>query len=227
MARSKPDLVYSALRAEILSGVLRPRERIVATQVAVRLGVSEIPVREALKRLQAEDLVTVVPNSGAFVADLTPTLILELFLMRSVLEGLAVRTACPRLTRDDRERLRALHDRMAACADGSEPERFAQLNREFHGILYEASPYGYLKKNVADLMHRTEWSVTIFTLQPDYAGVQVADHARMLACIEAGDADGLEAVMREHLTGSAERLQKLVGQGVALNWSAAAATITE
>lgn len=209
-------MVYEALRNRILSGQLLPRERVVASRLAKELGVSEIPVREAIKRLEAEQLVTLIPNSGAVVANMSSVLVRELFDIRASLEGLAGRTACSHLTPADFSQLQEHLNRMEAAQQKGAYIEASRYNRAFHWVIYEASPYDYLKKLIRDLMQRTERGRALFALVPGYYERQVADHQEILARLRAGDAEGSERKLGEHLRFSAEVWENLVRQGVTL-----------
>jgi len=209
-------MVYAELRSRILTGVLLPRERVVASRLAKELGVSEIPVREAIKRLEAEQLVTVIPNSGAVVAPMSLALVRELFDIRSSLEGLAGRTACPHLTPPQ---FAEMEEHLAAMETTSRTGNFpeaSRYNRLFHWVIYRASPYDYLKKLITDLMQRTERGRALFALVPGYYERQISDHHIILALLRAGDAEGVERKMAEHLRYSAERWEAMGRQGGSL-----------
>lgn len=218
MRKSKPEIAYDHLRTAILSGRLRPRERVVVSQVAAQLGISEIPVREAVKRLEAEALVRLVPNSGAVVADLTLEQVQELFAMRSVLEGLAARSACSRVSPAALEQMDRLMSQMQASQEQGRFPEFSRLNRDFHWAIYGASPYAYLQKSIADLMHRTEWCMALFAILPEKVEQQMQEHRLMLACIRSGREEELEAVMRRHTDETRRTLEDLVRRGVPLVW---------
>jgi len=224
--KSKPEIVYDFLRAEILTGQLKPRQRLVAAQLAKQLAVSEIPVREAIKRLEAESLVSLVPNSGAVVSDITPDLVQELFAMRAVLEGLAAGSACPHFTTADLDRIDDLMVQMQRQIDRGAHAEFAKSNRDFHWAIHHRSPFGHLKKSIADLMDRTEWSTTLFALTPHLAQSQMHDHRLIVDKIRTGDAEGLELLMRQHVDSSRHLLAELVRQGTPLVWLGQSRTST-
>jgi DNA-binding GntR family transcriptional regulator len=128
--RSAQDICYAFLQDAIATGRLAAGARIVTDAVAQQLGLSRMPVREALRQLDAEGLVTIRPNRGAVVTSLSPEAIAEIFEMRGVLEGLAARHAARRAVPADIEDLDALAAAMRRTA--TEPARWMQRHEEFH-----------------------------------------------------------------------------------------------
>ena len=114
---TKQEMVYKEIRERILDGGYGPGYRVVIDSLARELEVSALPVREAIRRLEAEGLVVYRPNAGAQVAPADPELFDEQMTVLAVLEGFATAQAAPVLTSDDLERLRSLTDRMAEAME--------------------------------------------------------------------------------------------------------------
>lgn len=130
---SAQDLAYTHLLTEIATGRLPAGSRIMPEAMAEALGVSRMPVREALRQLDAEGFVTIRPNRGAIVTELTPADVVELFEMRSVLEGLAARIGAGRATPPDIEDLDAEVQAMRRAA--ADPARWLDRHEAFHDRL--------------------------------------------------------------------------------------------
>ena len=128
---STPDLIVGKLRDDIVSGRLAPGEPLRQDEIARTFGVSHVPVREAFLRLQAERLVEIRPRRGAIVAELSAAELEELNEMRAALECGALRIAIPKLTDSDLQKATQALDRI-----DHQPERWAELNTEFHTLLY-------------------------------------------------------------------------------------------
>src|SRR5215208_4995895 len=105
-----PDLIADSLREEILRGAIPPGQPLRQEELADRFGVSRLPVRDALLRLEAQGLVEVFPNRGAFVVSLSADEVREIYDLRILLEGDAVEQSVPRMTVDDRRRIEAAHE---------------------------------------------------------------------------------------------------------------------
>jgi DNA-binding GntR family transcriptional regulator len=194
--QSRAAHVLDALRAAIRGGLYQPGERMRETEVAADLGVSRTPVREAFRQLQADGLLTMEPWRGVIVAKLDQQQLVELYAMRGVLEGtaaaLAARHAAP-------SQIAALKDILEASAKETDAGRLAELNRQFHEGLYAAAHNRYLLK----ALHALGDSMallpsTTYALAGRPASAQ-AEHERLLAAIEAGDATEAEARARSHI----------------------------
>jgi len=146
------EQVYAHLRDQILANELPPNFSLPEEAVAAQFEVSRVPVREALRRLAAEGLVTVVPRHGAVVRALTTDEFLDAYRVREALEALAIRLAIPRLGRSDWEELDRLQAEMAAAAHQGDAEAFFAANSAFHQFIVDRSENGYLRAIYAPLM---------------------------------------------------------------------------
>ena len=134
---TKQERVYKAIRERILSGAYGPGYRVVIDALAEEFEVSGLPVREAIRRLEAEGLVIYRPNAGAQVAPADPGLFDEEMTVLAVLEGYGTALAAPCIDADAVARLREINDEMAQAMAELDSLRFGQLNQEFHGLIYE------------------------------------------------------------------------------------------
>jgi DNA-binding GntR family transcriptional regulator len=150
---TKTDVVYKALREHIVNGDLEPGTRLLQKKIAEELGVSEIPVREAIRHLQAEGLVVVTPHSGAEVASFRPEEIEEALAIRGVLEGFAARTAVGRATPGAIAELRSILGDMERCVENDDRASYGILNRKFHSKLYALSPYPNIQKMIEEIWY--------------------------------------------------------------------------
>lgn len=130
--RTKSELVYATLRSAIMRCELDPGTRLIIDDISASLGVSHIPVREALNQLQSEGLVTVVPHSGATVAPVSPGDVVEIFTIMEGLEIVATRVAAERASAEQLAKLEAMLPKLDAAAENQEPETWAELNIAFH-----------------------------------------------------------------------------------------------
>ena len=132
------DAVFNTLRQSIIQGKLKPGERLLEIQLADQLGVSRTPVREALRRLELEGLVTMIPRHGARVAGITKRSLSEVLEVRKVLEVLAVELACGNITDEECEKLAEIQKRMKEYTS-EDLIAFAAADEEFHDVIHQAS----------------------------------------------------------------------------------------
>ena len=201
---SKAQLAHHWIRSRITDGTFSPGYRLVLGQIARDLDVSAVPVREAIRLLEAEGLVTFERNIGAQVAMLDATEYVHTMQTLSLVEGYATALSSPLLDADTLERARRINTEMADCLDHFDPANFTRLNLEFHSTLFEACPNPHL----LDLVHRG-WSRlsalrdSIFSFVPGRAHESVAEHSALLDLIENGaDALQVELAARNHRLGT-------------------------
>jgi DNA-binding GntR family transcriptional regulator len=187
--RTKADIVYETLRERILSGELRPSERVTISHVARDLGVSDIPAREGVKRLHADGLLDFVTHKGAVVASMDAADVEELFAIRSELEALALRRAAETIAPEQLAQLRTLLDEMAAAGRDGDMEAYGRLNRAFHMAAYAAQPYRRLLAMIESLWDSTDWCRRIFRADADSVRASSAEHEAIYAALAAGDGD--------------------------------------
>lgn len=187
---------YLRLLSEIRVGALLPGARLRETELAERLGISRTPVREAIRQLEADGLVTHLPRQGATVRGLDYAEVIELYEMRAVLEGTAARLAARVASDIELEELAALNAELALAAPGPAAQ---ELNRQFHRTLLDAARNRFLVKSMSALQ-RTLFILGPTTLaqQPRVQGV-FAEHDAVLQGLRDRDASAAEEAMRAHI----------------------------
>lgn len=196
--RSKNELVYTALHTAILQGELEPGRRLVIDELAAELGVSQIPVREALRQLEADGFVTIAPYIGATVAPIDAANITEIFGLLEAMEIISGRAACIHMSYEDIEEL----ERLLRVMDGlhDQPDEWSQANVRFHRLICERGGTLLVKK----LMDNTldHWDRLRRYYLNDVSARRIADaqrdHWRIFEAIRQRDADLLETIAREH-----------------------------
>ena len=197
---SKADIAYSLLKGRILDQTYVPGYRIVVDQFARETGLSNNPVREAVRRLEAEGWVEVVRNVGARVSAFAETdrrITLELIAR---LEGFATALSVAHLTAEDLVAARALDARMVEALDLFDPVGFGSLNREFHAIFHERCGDAHLRSLLASELQRFDIiRRSVHSSVPGRARTSIDEHERLLDLIEAdaGPAE-VEAFARQH-----------------------------
>jgi DNA-binding GntR family transcriptional regulator len=197
---TKQERVYGIVRERILSGTYPPGFRVVIDQLAEELGVSALPVREAIRRLEAEGLVVFRPNAGAHVAPADPTLFDEELTVLALLEGYATALAAPQLGDDAIARLTSLTNAMEDAIERHDPLEFGRLNQEFHGVVYEQCPSAALVGLLRDTARRLDAiRRTVFVHIPYREAESVAEHRHLVELIVGGASPSrIEAAARDH-----------------------------
>jgi DNA-binding GntR family transcriptional regulator len=207
--QSLADAVADRLRQAILGGEYTPGQRLTERALSERLGVSHIPVREALTKLEDEGLVVRLPRRGARVAQLSPASIAEVSSMRVLLEGFVVRRVCERWTaRVERDLLR-IADRMLDAAEKGDAAAVLDLDHRYHERLWQQADHSILNEVAAHLRGRIHsfLRATIQTLSADELVQHAMTHRALIQVIAAGDADVAAEAMRAHIEAAAERIE--------------------
>jgi DNA-binding GntR family transcriptional regulator len=200
--QSKSQQAYSWIKARISDGTYSPGYRLVLGQIARDLGVSVVPVREAIRLLEAEGFVTFERNVGAQVAMHDETEYLFTMQTLSLVEGAATAMSAPHISTADIARARAINEQMIGCLEHFDPHRFTELNLEFHSVLFERCP----NPHILDLVHRGWARLTVlrdstFSFVPGRAKASVREHEDLLQQLEAGAAPlDIELAARAHRT---------------------------
>jgi DNA-binding GntR family transcriptional regulator len=206
--RTKADLVHEELRARLLRGDLQPGDRVPIATLARELGVSAIPVREGVKRLEAEGLLAFETHKGAVVPRLAAADVAETFAIRAELEGLAAREAARCITEATLRELRAILDAMAAAAQDGDHDAYGAGNRAFHMTIYRSQPYGRLCTMIESLWDQTDWCRRIFARDAGSVAASAGEHEAILAALERGDGEAAEAHLHEQKRRSSAWLQQ-------------------
>lgn len=195
---TKSELALRVLRERIRSGELSPGERIQVDEFARELGMSQTPIREALRLLQADRLVDYEPHRGAIITELDAESIVEIFRLRCLLEPLAVRLAVPALTGAALAQIEQLHSEFMAAAVSQAAPRVAELNHAWHWALYEAGGSVFLTDFIRRLWAAFPWR-TVRLLPGASSEASAAQHEAVMAAIRAGNADDAGRSMLAHI----------------------------
>ncbi len=199
-APTKQQQVYEVLRERILSGMYGPGFRIVIDQVALEFAVSALPVREAIRRLEAEGLIVYRANAGAHVAPAEPELFEANMTVLALLEGYATALAAPLLTVDDLAALEQRTDDMVAAMERMDSLAFGRHNRAFHQIIYDRCPNPTLVAMLRDVDRRLDAiRTTVFVHIPYRGASSVTEHRELIELLRAGAAaKRVETTARQH-----------------------------
>ena len=199
--------VAAAIRQEILDGKLKPGERIRQEELAARLSSSRIPVREALRQLESEGLVVLVPNSGAWIARLDLRECIEIYKIRERLEPLALGESVAGLTHTDLKELAALAEEIErdSTVDG-----FLALDRKFHLLSYGGAQLPMLQRMISQFWNTTQHYRRAYVTLIGGANRWIinAEHRLILEAIKRRDAEESEMLLRAHIRRTRQELER-------------------
>jgi DNA-binding GntR family transcriptional regulator len=211
---TKQERAYGSIRERILSGSYGPGYRIVIDALAEELAISALPVREAIRRLEAEGLVVYRPNAGAQVAPAEPGVFEEELTVLAVLEGYATALAAPHLGVAELERLTAINESMVEAMEELDALRFGRLNQDFHALVIEHCGNSALLEMIRDLARRLDAKRrTVFVNIPYRGKSSVAEHRALIELIaRQAPAAEIEAAARQHKLGTVESFRAWHGE---------------
>jgi DNA-binding GntR family transcriptional regulator len=197
---TKQQQVYEAIRERILSGAYGAGYRVVIDAIAEEFGMSALPVREAIRRLEAEGLVIFRPNMGAQVAPADPGLFEEDMEVLAVLEGYATALARDHLTGDDLDELRRVNQEMVVAMQQMDSLTFGKLNQDFHRLIYQRCPNVSLVRFLEDVARRLDAIRRTVFVQIPYRGASSIEEHNGLIELLSSDAPAakIEAAARAH-----------------------------
>lgn len=195
------DQVLAELRRRIVDGDYAQGERLTENRLADDFGVSRNPVREALRVVEAEGFVQILPRRGAVVATLDETAIRDLFAVRERLETLAAGLAAERATEEDVARLRQLLEDASAATETQDFDQVAELNSALHLAVIEISGNRWLASLSAAMYHHVHWVFRLGAAQR--APHSWKEHIRVVDAIAAGDRAAASAAARDHVEAAA------------------------
>ena len=193
------DVVFQTLRGAILKGDLKPGERLMEIQLANKLGVSRTPIREALRKLELEGLVNMVPRKGAEVADITEKSLRDVLEVRKALEELSVQLACEKITEEEIEELKRVAERFKDTLNDQDVTKIAEADVAFHDVIYTATDNQkliLLLNNLREQMYR--YRVEYLKKEEAYPQL-IAEHEELIDNISKRNKEEATRIMCEHI----------------------------
>ncbi|MEG1846945.1 MAG: GntR family transcriptional regulator [Lachnospiraceae bacterium] len=205
------DVVFNTLRQAILTGELKPGERLMELHLADRLGVSRTPIREAMRKLELEGLVTMVPRKGAQVAQITAKNLRDVLEVREALDALAIELACDRITEEELRFLQVACDQFEQATKGKDATQIAKADVRLHDIIVTASRNDKLIQIVhtlAEQMYRYRFEhIKDATQHPRL----VAEHKRIYECLSNRDKKQAAIAVTEHISNQEIAIMQQLG----------------
>lgn len=193
------ELVSDALREAIMSGALHAGERLMEIQLAEELGVSRTPVREAIRKLELEGFVVMIPRKGAYVSDISLKDISDVFEIRTALDALAAGLAAERISEDELERLERLLVEIAEAIEQGDIERAVDIDTQFHDVLYKASRNDRLVGIIGNLRELFQRFRSITMGYPGRLKDTIEEHKCLVEAISQRNIELAQHVAREHM----------------------------
>jgi DNA-binding GntR family transcriptional regulator len=191
--------VFNRIREDILAGKFKQNEELKETAIAGDLGVSRTPVREALRQLELEGLVNIIPNKGAYVTGITAQDIKDIYSIRSLLEGLCARWATEYITEEKLEELDEITYLTEFHVQKKHYEQVLELDNKFHEILYKASKSKQLHHMLSDFHHYVQRVRKITLSSETRAAKTNEEHKKIVEALKEKNPDKAEALANEHI----------------------------
>ncbi|MFT4151894.1 MAG: GntR family transcriptional regulator [Paracoccaceae bacterium] len=206
--RTMQDIVYGAIKERVLNADYKPGQRLMTADLASEFGMSRMPVREALQRLEAATgLVTLIPHRGAVVNGISVTDLREIFEMRAVLEGLAAQLAMPNMTPELLAQMKETNARIEQCNIEDDEEIFVSLNYEFHRPIWDSCNAPRLNSILNTLYEASRGYRYKSIKLPGRLTDVVKEHQEIIDAFERKDVEGIERTVRGHYRHTLNSLQ--------------------
>lgn len=203
--------VFQKIREDILNGKYKEHDELRENTIGKELGVSRTPVREALRQLELEGLVSIIPNKGAYVTGITAKDVKDIYMVRSLLEGLCARMATEHITEqqlNELEDIIMLSEFRIKKETPNNAELVAALDGKFHTVLYEASDSRILSHILMDFHNYVQTSREMSVVSEERARKSIREHKQILRAIRDKDADLAEQLANEHILQVMQHLKR-------------------
>ena len=204
------DVVFQTLRQAILKGELKPGERLMEIQLAQKLGVSRTPVREAIRKLELEGLVLMIPRKGAEVAQITEKNMQDVLEVRKALEELSVQLACERITPEQVEEMKMAAEDFRKVLKSGDVTKIAEADVKFHDIIFAATNNQRLitlLNNLREQMYRFRVE---YLKQKECYPQLLEEHDKLIALISGGEVEEACELMGRHIDNQASTVSDVI-----------------
>ena len=204
------DVVFNTLRQAILRGELKPGERLIEIQLANKLGVSRTPIREAIRKLELEGLVLMIPRKGAEVADITEKSLRDVLEVRKALEELAVQLTCDKITKEQIRELEQAAEQFKKTLKSNDITEIAEADVRFHDIIYLATDNQkliLLLNNLREQMYRYRIE---YLKRADKYSQLLAEHEEIIRHIEKKQKKEAAEIVCKHIDNQVAAVMDLI-----------------
>ncbi|GLB27219.1 GntR family transcriptional regulator [Lacrimispora xylanolytica] len=193
------DVVFNTLRQAILKGELAPGERLMEIQLAERLGVSRTPIREAIRKLELEGLVLMIPRKGAEVAKISEKSLRDVLEVRRSLEELAIELACQRMLPDAVEELEQRQEEFKNAVLNGNPMEIAETDEAYHDVIYKGTCNDRLIQMINNLREQMYRYRLEYIKDEDKRQILLLEHDHILEAVRRRKVEEAKEAMREHI----------------------------
>ena len=204
------DVVFNTLRQAILRGELKPGERLMEIQLANKLGVSRTPIREAIRKLELEGLVLMIPRKGAEVAEITEKSLRDVLEVRRALEELAVELVCEKITDEQIQDLKDAAEEFKESLKDGDITRIAEADVKFHDVIYMATDNQKLIQLLNNLREQMYRYRVEYLKRSDFHQQLIDEHEEIIETIESGQKDRAVQVMCQHVDNQVEAVMDTI-----------------
>ena len=211
--------VFHKIREDILSGEYHQNEELKEASIGNELGVSRTPVREALRQLELEGLVNIIPNKGAYVNGISAKDIQDIYVIRSYLEGLCAKWACEYITKPQLEELDEIIYLSEFHAKKGHHDQLLELDNRFHEVLYEASNSKILDHVLSDFHHYVQRVRKVTLSSMARANDSNAEHRAIVEALKEKDGERAETLAHEHMLNTIKNISEKGLENIINNFS--------
>ena len=208
--QTKSELVYIRLRESIVNGEIAPGEALDLDALAKKFQVSRMPLRQALLKLEADNLLTLRPHRRPLVAAVSEQAIEEIYAMRGALEPILVRAAVPRLVDEDFASLESLQEQMRGAIDTNDIQGYVRCDRDFHRTIYAASTYERALAEVDRLRDESDRYIYLYASHDTRGHTSIIEHDAILEACRDRAAERAGILTGEHVQHGADFLLEFV-----------------
>ena len=204
------DVVFNTLRQAILRGELKPGERLMEIQLANKLGVSRTPIREAIRKLELEGLVLMIPRRGAEVAEITEKSLRDVLEVRGALEELAVELACDRINAQGIAELKVAAKYFEETLQSGDVTEYAEADVQFHDIIYNATENQRLIQLLFNLREQMYRYRVEYLKRKEVHATLLEEHLYIIECLEKRNKAEAKAAINVHIENQAKKVSDTI-----------------
>jgi len=192
------EKILETIRDAIMSGALKPGEKVAEPELAERFGISRTPIREAFRQLESEGYLTVIPRKGAVVAAFSSKEVEEFYAIKSILEGYAAHQACSNLTDKEIEKLASVNEKLRQLADEGDIKHFFKVHNDFHELFRRAADNEKLDEMINGLVNRFQRLRYASLSLPGRMKISVNEHVKIIDAFRARNPELAEQLVRKN-----------------------------